>query len=148
MLQFLGNYCWLRLALNLLPMTFQVLSNLVLCRVFSYCLIVCIIGALGMQNFNTCLDVVAPATSLLDRNMCPRDSKDKAGAAGTSLVGSPPAVLAIHNAGIGLLHEGMREIAVVPWFSFSPDIFRPKLTCAVSFYVRSLFVVLPSIRFI
>ncbi|CAL1152765.1 unnamed protein product [Cladocopium goreaui] len=42
-----------------------------------------------------------------------RDAADKAGAAGTSLVGSPPAVLAIHNAGIGLLHEGMREIAVV-----------------------------------
>ena len=66
MLQFLGNYCWLRLALNLLPMTFEVLSNLVLCRVFSYFLLVCIIGALGMQNFNTCLDYVAlPHLSLI-----------------------------------------------------------------------------------
>ena len=103
-------------------MTFEVL-NFVVHRV------------LGIENFNTCLDVVAPATSLFDRNTSPKNPKDKAGAAGTSLVGSAPAVLAIHNAGIGLLHEGMREIAVVPWFSLGPYtfiIFRPKLiTCAV-----------------
>lgn len=41
-------------------------------------------------------------------------SKDKAGAAGASLVGAPSAVMATHTAGINLLHDGMREIAVVP----------------------------------
>ena len=37
------------------------------------------------------------------------EEKAKAGAAGLA-----PPVLATHNAGVGLLHEGMREIAVVP----------------------------------
>lgn len=113
-------------------------------QLFPYCVYHWRFGHAEFQHVSW---LCCSATSLFDRNMCPKDSKDKAGAAGTSLVGSPPAVLAIHNAGIGLLHEGMREIAVVPWFSFSPDIFRPKLTCAVSFYVRSLSAVLPSIRF-
>ncbi|CAK8985499.1 Kelch-like protein 5 [Durusdinium trenchii] len=42
-----------------------------------------------------------------------RDAADKAGAAGASLVGAPSAVMATHTAGINLLHDGMREIAVV-----------------------------------